>query len=117
MPEKEVKELMIEKEKMIKEILTDGTVTYGMAKSIIQRVEAELLREGATYLKQVNYRNVAQGEIVTFDEKQCENFFIIPDEEKKTITISGKNPESAFCLDAKKALTLAAIIQDCVRKL
>lgn len=117
MPEKEVKELMIEKEKMIKEILTDGTVTYGMAKSIIQRVEVDLLREGAMYLKQVNYRNVAQGEIVTFDEKQCENFFIIPDEEKKTITISGKNPESAFCLDAKKALTLAAIIQDCVRKL
>lgn len=62
MPEKEVKELMIEKEKMIKEILTDGTITYGMAKSIIQRVEVELLREGDTYLKKVNYRDVSQNE-------------------------------------------------------
>lgn len=117
MAEKEVKELMIEKEKMIKDILTDGTVTYGMAKSILDRVEVELLREGAAYLKKVNYRDVAQGEIVIYDMKQCENFFIIPDEEKKTVTISGENPESALCLDAKKALTLAVIIQDCVHKL
>lgn len=117
MTEKTTKGLMVEKEKIIKEILTDGTITYGMAKEILDRVEAELLREGAAYLKKVNYRDVARGEIVIFDAKQCENFFIIPDEEKKTVTISGENPESALCLDAKKALTLAAIIQDCVRKL
>lgn len=115
--EEEKLKLMIEKEKTIKAILADGTITYGMAKSIIQRVEVELLREGDTYLKKANYRDVSRGETAVHDMKQCENFFIIPDEEKKTITISGENHEGAICLDANKALTMVAIIQDCVRKL
>lgn len=60
MTDDEMVKTIHKKEKEIKEILTDGTITYGMAKRIISHLEVELLRDGDTYLKEVNYRDVSQ---------------------------------------------------------
>lgn len=48
---------------------------------------------------------------------ECEHCFVIPDEESKTITISPEFSGATLRLNKSKALTLAAIIQDCAHRL
>ena len=48
--EMEKREIMIQKEKRILDILSDGDCSYGMAKSIIQRVEEKWRKTGNAYL-------------------------------------------------------------------
>ena len=57
------KDLIKKKEDEIKKILMDDSITYGMAKTILNRLEAELLREGETFLRKTKYKNVSQNEI------------------------------------------------------
>lgn len=51
--------IMEEKEKQIFEILIEGDITFGMAKSIIERIEADLMKKGDTFLKQSKLNNVS----------------------------------------------------------
>lgn len=51
--------IMEEKEKKIFDILTEGDITFGMAKSIIERIEADLMKKGDTFLKQSRFENVS----------------------------------------------------------
>ncbi len=46
------------KEKQILNILLEGNTTFGMAKNIIQRVEAKLFSNGNTYLTRTQLENV-----------------------------------------------------------
>ncbi len=57
--EKEQKEkLFEEKKRQILKILDAEDITYGMAKSIIQAVEAELMEKGNTFLSRSMLKNV-----------------------------------------------------------
>lgn len=47
------------KTQQIKEILESEDITYGMAKTIIQRVEAELLKSGDIFLNMSKFKNVS----------------------------------------------------------
>lgn len=51
--------IMEEKEKKIFDILTEGDITFGMAKSIIERIEADLMKKGDTFLKQSKLNSVS----------------------------------------------------------
>lgn len=51
--------LLESKKQQIKEILESEDITYGMAKAIIQRVEAELLEGGDTFLNKSKLKNVS----------------------------------------------------------
>lgn len=42
----------------IKKILTNADVTFGVAKAVIQKVEAELLEDGDTFLSKSELKNV-----------------------------------------------------------
>jgi len=56
----EDKIILIEsKKQQIKEILQAEDITYGMAKTIIQRVEAELLGGGDTFLNKSKLKDVS----------------------------------------------------------
>lgn len=53
-------EALIEnKKQQIKEILESEDITYGMAKAIIQRAEAELIEGGNTFLNKSKLKNVS----------------------------------------------------------
>ncbi len=60
--EKKRIELMVEKEGEIKNILMDESITYGMAKTILNRLMSELLKEGDTFLNKEKYKSVSQAE-------------------------------------------------------
>ena len=51
--------LIESKKQQIKEILESEDITYGMAKTIIQKVEAELLEGGNTFLNKSKLKNVS----------------------------------------------------------
>lgn len=59
----EKKKLMEEKEQQIRDILMEGDITFGMARSIVQRIEAGLLREGDTYLMKTRLTDVSPSRI------------------------------------------------------
>lgn len=48
-----------EKEEQIKEILQDERLTYGAALSIIRRIEADILKDGDTFLRSVPFKNIS----------------------------------------------------------
>ena len=50
-------ELMEKKENQIKEILMSDDISYGMAKSIIHKIEAELLEKGNAFLNGSKLKN------------------------------------------------------------
>lgn len=52
-------DLIEDRTQQIVKILESEDITYGMAKQIIQRVEAELLKCGDTFLSQVNFKKVS----------------------------------------------------------
>lgn len=47
------------KTQQIKEILETEDITYGMAKMIIQNVEAELLKSGDIFLNRSKFKNIS----------------------------------------------------------
>ena len=47
------------KTQQIKEILESEDITYGMAKMIIQKVEAELLKSGDIFLNRSKFKNIS----------------------------------------------------------
>lgn len=49
----------VEMESQIMEILMDERITFGAALSIIHRVEADILKDGDTFLKAEAFRNVS----------------------------------------------------------
>ena len=53
-------ELFDVKVQQIKEILESEDITYGMAKMIIQKVEAELLKSGDIFLSRSKFKNISQ---------------------------------------------------------
>ena len=58
------KVLLIESKKnQIKEILMEGDITFGMAKSIIQAVEVDILSNGNTFLNKSKLTSVFPSEI------------------------------------------------------
>ena len=50
--------LVEDKKQQIEKILTEGDITFGMAKTIIQSIEADLLRDGSTFLNKSMLKNV-----------------------------------------------------------
>lgn len=56
-------ELMRKKEQQIMDILLGESMTFGMAKSIIQRVEVDLLNNGNTFLCKSELKNVFPSEV------------------------------------------------------
>lgn len=52
-------ELIETKTQQIKEILESEDITYGVAKAIIQRVEAELLKSGDIFLNMSKFKNAS----------------------------------------------------------
>lgn len=52
-------DLIEDRTQQIVKILESEDITYGMAKQIIQRVEAELLKCGDTLLSQANFKKVS----------------------------------------------------------
>lgn len=56
-------EFMRKKEQQIMDILLEEDMTFGMAKSIIQRVEADLLNNGNTFLYKSDLKNVFPSEV------------------------------------------------------
>ena len=48
------------KTQQIKEILESEDITYGMAKMILQKVEAELLKSGDIFLNRSKFKNITQ---------------------------------------------------------
>lgn len=55
----EKKELIEAKTQQIIEILESEDITYGMAKTIIQSVEAEFLKSGDIFLNMSKFKNVS----------------------------------------------------------
>lgn len=53
------KELCREKKELIKELLRDERITFGMALSVIRGIEAEILKNRDTFLKKVPFKNVS----------------------------------------------------------
>lgn len=47
------------KTQQIKEILESEDITYGMARMIIQKVEAELLESGDIFLNRSKFKNIS----------------------------------------------------------
>lgn len=47
------------KTQQIKEILESEDITYGMARMIIQKVEAELLKSGDIFLNRSKFKNIS----------------------------------------------------------
>lgn len=47
------------KAQQIKEILESEDITYGMARMIIQKVEAELLKSGDIFLNRSEFKNIS----------------------------------------------------------
>ncbi len=47
------------KTQQIKEILESEDITYGMAKMILQKVEAELLKSGDIFLNRSKFKNIS----------------------------------------------------------
>ncbi len=54
--------LEAEKESQIIEILRDERITFGAALTIIHRVEADILKDGDTFLKAEAFRNVSRAQ-------------------------------------------------------
>lgn len=54
----ESNKIIQDKEKQILNILLDGNITFGVAKNIIQKVEAKLFSNGNTYLARTQLENV-----------------------------------------------------------
>jgi hypothetical protein len=52
-------DLVEDRTQQIVKILESEDITYGMAKQIIQRVEAELLKSGDTFLSQAKFKKVS----------------------------------------------------------
>ena len=52
-------ELFEAKKQQIKEILESEDMTYGMAKTIIQAVEADLLKGGDIFLNRSKFKNIS----------------------------------------------------------
>jgi len=47
------------KTQQIKKILESEDITYGMAKMILQKVEAELLKSGDIFLNRSKFKNIS----------------------------------------------------------
>mgnify|MGYP006968306236 CR=1 FL=1 len=54
-----ITDLVENRTQQIVKILESEDITYGMAKQIIQRVEAELLKSGDTLLSQTKFKKVS----------------------------------------------------------
>lgn len=62
MEKEKLLKLYEEKERQIKNILIDENMTYGMAKHIIQRIEADLSKEGEMFLRGSLLKNISPTE-------------------------------------------------------